>query len=67
MIHAKVEQPVEIDRLMRPVEIADADMKDAGREVAAVVGRNRDACPAAATAWRAQVAGVISGIQGPVA
>ncbi len=40
---ARVEQIVEIDRLMRAVEIADAEMQDAGLEVVARIFRHGDA------------------------
>ena len=36
-------QPVEIDRLVGAVEIANAEMDDAGREFRAVIGRAADA------------------------
>ena len=44
MIAAGVEQIVEIDRLMRPVKIADANMNDAGAKIGALVFRTRNAC-----------------------
>jgi len=43
VIKPGVEQIVEIDRLMRPVEIADADMNDAGGKLGASILRNGDA------------------------
>ena len=39
-----VEQIVEIDRLMRAVKVADANMNDAGAKVRASIFRRRDAC-----------------------
>ena len=41
-VAAGVEQVVEIDGLMRPVEIADPDMQDAGAQPRPVVGRPGD-------------------------
>ena len=38
MVAAGVEEVVEIDRLMRAMEIADAEMQDAGAQGAALVG-----------------------------
>ena len=37
------EAAVEVDRLVRPVEVADAEMDDAGLDPAAVVGGSPDA------------------------
>ncbi len=38
MIAAGFEQPVQVDRLVGAMKIADADMDDAGREIAAGIG-----------------------------
>ena len=38
-VHAAVEQRIEIDRLVRAVEIANAEMQDAGRQVGARIDR----------------------------
>ena len=43
MTGAGVEQIVEIDRLVRAMEIADAEMHDAGRQRGAIVFRRSDA------------------------
>jgi len=37
VVAAKIEEVVEIDRLMRAVEVADADVHDAGRERARII------------------------------
>ena len=43
MVRAFVEQPVEIDAHIGAVEVADADVDDAGGERRWVVARGRDA------------------------
>jgi hypothetical protein len=44
MITPGVEQIVEIDRLMRAVKIADANMNDASAKIRALIFRSRNAC-----------------------
>jgi hypothetical protein len=44
MADARIEQVVEIDGLVRTVEIADAEMHDAGFERSAIVFRAGDFC-----------------------
>jgi hypothetical protein len=42
MIAARAEQIVEIDGLMRPMEITDTEMQDAGGKIGMVVFRRGD-------------------------
>jgi hypothetical protein len=42
VIVTRIEKIVEINRLMRPMEIADTEMQDAGAQAAPLIGRNDD-------------------------
>ena len=54
LLAGKREHLIDVDRLMRAVEVADAEMDDAGRDGAAVIGRARDALGQAVETGRAQ-------------